>query len=76
MTVDVGVLGGCGSNEVYRFTASDEKVFAYAVTGLSCSSLYISMQMKPVTSAVVVAMAGVIFPAIPRAACKSASGIL
>lgn len=30
----------------------------------------------PVTSAVVVAMAGVIFPAIPRAVWRSASGIL
>jgi hypothetical protein len=60
---------------VKRLTAKEVKVFEKAVTGLFCSSLYISKHTAPVTRAVVVAMAGVIFPAMPRAVCRSASGI-
>jgi hypothetical protein len=48
----------------------------YASKGFRCSSLYSSKHTKPVTSAVVVAMAGMILPAICRDLCKSASGIL
>ena len=42
---------------------------------LSAASLMSSKQTSPATSAVVVAIAGMIFPAMPRDVCRSASGM-
>jgi hypothetical protein len=47
-TVEVVVVGGWGSILVNRLTARLVKVLAKLVTGLSCSSLYISRQIAPV----------------------------
>ncbi len=56
-------MGMIGKHEIYIFHT------------LTCSNFINSKATSPVTRAVVVAIAGMIFPAIKRDVCMSASGI-
>ena len=67
--------GGTGSEKAKMPRARLQKLFRYALSGLDCNSLYISKQIIPATKPVVVAMAGMIFPAMPRDTCFDASEI-
>ena len=53
-----------GSEKAKKGSARLAKAFLNSVIFLFCNSLYNSMHTKPVTMAVVVAMAGMILPAI------------
>ena len=67
-------MTACGGT--VRCGQQDEST-TFADNSLSTSACTVKQDMHvPVTSAVVVAIAGVIFPAIPLAVWRSASGIL
>jgi hypothetical protein len=67
------VLGSAQRKKFWAKLAVMQESFSM---GFSCKILYNSMQIAPTTRAVVVAIAGMIFPAIPRDLCKLASPIL
>merc|ERR1711988_1228921 len=66
LIVVIVVAGGFGSLAKAKLIAKFTKVFANFSMGFCNISLYNSKQTKPVTKAVVVAKAGIIFPAIFR----------
>ena len=76
MTTATVFSGSRGSELAMKPSARLTKLLRYASTGLLCSSLKISRQTSPVTSAVVVAMAGMILPAMSLERCLSASAVL
>ena len=70
----MGFLGGAmGSEKAKRGRARLTNPFLYFSSFLSWTSLRSSMHTRPVTSAVVVTIAGMIFPAIPLDCRESVS---
>ena len=70
----LNVLGTIGSAIANSGSARLANVLRYASTGLRCSTLYSSRHTKPVAIAVVVAIAGMMRPAISFAFSLSTSG--
>ena len=69
------MAGATGWLKAKIHNARLQKLLRKASTGAPCRSLYISMHITPATSPVVVAMAGMILPAMPRDTCFEASAI-
>lgn len=65
------LAGGNGSDMANTGRARLRKLFRCASSPLPCSSLYSSRHTRPVTVAVVVAIAGIILPAMRLAVCLS-----
>ncbi|VEU39262.1 unnamed protein product [Pseudo-nitzschia multistriata] len=72
-------LGPVGSLKVMKGTAKFKNPFLYDSMVVALRGdpmiLYSSMQINPVTNAVVVAIAGMILPAMARDLCVSSVGI-
>mmetsp|Transcript_2869 Transcript_2869/g.10149 ORF Transcript_2869/g.10149 Transcript_2869/m.10149 type:complete len:243 (+) Transcript_2869:304-1032(+) len=73
---DVTFFGGIGSDMANMLMARLPKELRMASSGAAASALYSSMETRPVVSAVVVAMAGMMRPTICFALSASASGML
>ncbi len=74
--LSVFTIGSRGSLKTQRGRAKLIVTFLYTLAGLLSKNLIISMPTAPTTIAVVVAMAGIIFPAISLTLKLSTSSIL
>lgn len=75
-SLSVALLGGNGSLNSHSGKAKLENKFLNELVGLLRTLLIISIPTAPITIAVVVAIAGIILPAINFTLCFGASGIL